>query len=157
MANERTSVDHVTKCEKMKGHDWLCENSICTTGSAIFTCYFHMLISHLPQAQVDRKHTLSIITQIKVMYLITMTILQILVYLDLWNNVGGLFFLSFCWSTRDHIGRSTRDSNPVMKSSAGGPKGYSGHRFRAPRAVTAELLTLHQHRSNNQYRMDNKF
>ena len=92
MANERTSLDHVTKCEKMKGHDWLCENSICTTGSAIFTCYFHMLISHLPQAQVDRKHTLSIITQIKVMYLITLTILQILVYLDLWNNVGGLFF-----------------------------------------------------------------
>ena len=92
MANERTSLDHVTKCEKMKGHDWLCENSICTTECAIFTCYFHMLISHLPQAQVDGKHTLSIITQIKVMYLITMTILQILVYLDLWNNVGGLFF-----------------------------------------------------------------
>ena len=32
---------------------------------------------------------------------------------------SGYFFLSSCWSTRDHIGRSTGNSNPVMTSSAG--------------------------------------
>ena len=42
------------------------------------------------------------------------------------------FFLSSYWSTRDHIGRSTRNSNPVMTSSAGGTKGCSDHKFRAP-------------------------
>ena len=31
-------------------------------------------------------------------------------------------------------------------------KGCSDHRFRAPPACTAQLLTLHQHRANNQYR-----
>ena len=51
-----------------------------------------------------------------------------------------------------HIGRSTRNSNPVMTSSAGGAKGCSDHRFRAPPAYTAQLLTLYQHRANNQYR-----
>ena len=29
-------------------------------------------------------------------------------------------------------------------------KGCSDHRFRAPLAYTAQLLTLHQHRANNQ-------
>ena len=32
-----------------------------------------------------------------------------------------------------------------------GAKGCSDHRFRAPPAYTAQLLTLHQHRANNQY------
>ena len=45
---------------------------------------------------------------------------------------GKLF--SFCWPTRDHIGRSTRNSNPVMTSSAGGAKGCADHRFCAPPA-----------------------
>ena len=53
-------------------------------------------------------------------------------------------------------GRSTRYSNPVMKFSAGGAKGCSDHRFRAPPAYTAQLLTLHQHRANNQYRTANQ-
>ena len=66
------------------------------------------------------------------------------------------FFLSSCWSTRDHIGRSTRSSNPDMTSSTGGAKGCSDHRFRAPPAFTAQLLTLHQHRANNQYRTANQ-
>ena len=62
------------------------------------------------------------------------------------------FFVSSCWPTSDHIRRSTRNSNPVMTSSAGGAKGCSDHRFRAPPAgYTAQLLTLHQHRANNQW------
>ena len=67
-----------------------------------------------------------------------------------------LFFLSSCSSTRDHIGRSTRNSSLVMTSSAGGTKGCSDHRFHASPAYTAQLLTLHQHRANNQYRMANQ-
>ena len=67
--------------------------------------------------------------------------------IDWWH-----FFLLSCWSTRDHIRRSTRNSNPVMTSS----KGCSDHRFRAPPAYTAQLLTLHQHRANNQYRTANQ-
>ena len=65
-------------------------------------------------------------------------------------------FLLSCWSTRDHIRRSTRNSNPVMTSSAGGAKGCSDHRFRASPAYTAQLQTLHQHRANNQYRTANQ-
>ena len=61
-----------------------------------------------------------------------------------------IFFKS-CWPTRDHIGRSTRNSNPVTTSSAGGTKGCSDHRFRAPPACTAQLLTLYRHKANNQY------
>ena len=57
-------------------------------------------------------------------------------------------FCRSCWPTRDHIGRSTRNSNPVMTSS--GPKGWSDHRCRAPLTYTAQLLTLHLHRANNQ-------
>ena len=37
-----------------------------------------------------------------------------------------------------------------------GVKGCLGHRFRAPPAYTARLLTLHQHRANNQYRTANQ-
>ena len=37
-----------------------------------------------------------------------------------------------------------------------GARGYSDHRFRAPLAYTAQLLNLHQHRANNQYRMANQ-
>ena len=52
----------------------------------------------------------------------------------------------------DHIGRSTRNSNPFMISSTDGAKCCSEHRFRAPLAgYTAQLLTLHQHRDNSQY------
>ena len=40
-----------------------------------------------------------------------------------------------------------------MTSSAGGAKGCSDHRFHAPPAYTAKLLTLRQHGSNYQYRM----
>ena len=69
-----------------------------------------------------------------------------------------LFFQVFssCWTARGHMGRSTKNSNPVMTSSAGDAKGYLDHRFRAPPAYTAQLLTLHQHRANNQYRTANK-
>ena len=35
-------------------------------------------------------------------------------------------------------------------------KGYLDHRFRAAPANFAQLLTLHQHRDNNQYRMANQ-
>ena len=38
-----------------------------------------------------------------------------------------------------------------------GAKGYSDHSgFRAPPTYTAQLLTLHQHRANNQYKMANE-
>ena len=43
-----------------------------------------------------------------------------------------------------------RDFQPSLTSSAGGAKGCSDHRFRAPPAYTAQLPTLHQHRANNQ-------
>ena len=43
-----------------------------------------------------------------------------------------------------------RDFQPSLTSSAGGAKGCSDHRFRAPLAYTAQLPTLHQHRANNQ-------
>ena len=66
------------------------------------------------------------------------------------------FFLLSCWSTRDYIGRSTRNSNPVMTSSAGGAKDWPDHRFHAPPAYIAQLLTLHQHRANSQYRTANQ-
>ena len=56
-----------------------------------------------------------------------------------------------CWPTRDHIEWSIRNSNPVMTSSKGGAKGFLDHRFHASSAYTAQLLTFHRHRANNQY------
>ena len=55
-----------------------------------------------------------------------------------------------------HIERSIRNSNSVMTSSAGGVKGCSDHRFRVSPTYTAQLLTLHKHRTNNQYRTANQ-
>ena len=54
-----------------------------------------------------------------------------------------IFFVSSCWPTRDWIGRSTGNYNPVTTSSAGGAKGCSDHRFceRTP--------SLHCHSSAN--------
>ena len=49
-----------------------------------------------------------------------------------------------------------RDLQPSLTSSAGGAKGWSDQRFRAPPAFTAQLLSMHQHRANNQYRMANQ-
>ena len=49
-----------------------------------------------------------------------------------------------------------RDFQPSLTSSAGGAKGCSEHRFRAPPAYTAQLPTLHQRRANNQYRTANQ-
>ena len=49
-----------------------------------------------------------------------------------------------------------RDFQPSSTSFAGGAKGWSDHRFRAPTAYTAQLLTLHQHRASNQCRMANQ-
>ena len=46
-----------------------------------------------------------------------------------------------------------RDFQPSLTSSAGGVKSFSDHKFCAPPTYTAQLLTLHQHRANNQYRM----
>ena len=58
---------------------------------------------------------------------------------------------------KDPMKRSTGNSNPVVTSSAGGVKGCSDYRFRAPPTYTAQLLILHQHRANNQYRKANQF
>ena len=52
--------------------------------------------------------------------------------------------------------RSTRNSYPVTASFTGGAKGCSDHKFHAPPAYTAQLLTLPQHRANNQYRTANQ-
>ena len=49
-----------------------------------------------------------------------------------------------------------RDFQPSLTSSAGGAKGCSDHRFRAPPAYTAQLLSMPQHRTNNQYRTANQ-
>ena len=49
-----------------------------------------------------------------------------------------------------------QDFQPSLTASAGGAKGCSDHRFRAPPAYTAQLPTLHQHRANNQYRTVNQ-
>ena len=57
---------------------------------------------------------------------------------------------------RGQIGRSTRNSNPAMTSSAGGAKGCSDHRFDAPPAYTVYLLALHEHSANNKYRTANQ-
>ena len=65
-------------------------------------------------------------------------------------------FFSSRWPTRGHIGRSNRNSHPVITFSAGGAKGCSDHRFHASLAYTVKLLTLLQHRANNQYRMANQ-
>ena len=60
---------------------------------------------------------------------------------DFWK----LFFLSSCWSTRDHIGRPTRNSNP-----SGIFRRWCQGLFRPKVPWTAQLLTLHQHRANSQ-------
>ena len=49
-----------------------------------------------------------------------------------------------------------QDFQSSLTSSAGGTKGCSDHRFRAPPAYTAQLPTLHQQRANNQYRTANQ-
>ena len=68
------------------------------------------------------------------------------------------FFVSSCWPTRDHIGSSNRNSNPVMTSSTGPvPRVVqtTGSVHATP-TYTAQLLALHQHRANNQYRTANQ-
>ena len=67
-----------------------------------------------------------------------------------------LCLFSSCWPSRYHIGRSTGISNAIMTSSTCGAKGWSDHRFCVPPAYTAQLLTLHQNRANNQYRTANQ-
>ena len=49
-----------------------------------------------------------------------------------------------------------RDFQPSLTSSVGGAKGCSDHMFRVPPAYTAQLLALHEHRANNQYRAANQ-
>ena len=63
-------------------------------------------------------------------------------------NVPRFFFILLT-----HVGSHRevyRDFQPSWTSSAGGAKGWSDHRFCAPPAYTAQLLTLHQHRASNQ-------
>ena len=61
-----------------------------------------------------------------------------------------------CTSTMGSHREVYRDFQTSLTSSAGGAKGWSEHRFRVPPAYTAQLLTLHQHRANNQYRTANQ-
>ena len=65
-----------------------------------------------------------------------------------------LFFFFYPADPRGITSREVdRDFQPSLTSSAGVARGCSDHRFRAPPAYTAsQLLTLHQHRANNQYR-----
>ena len=46
--------------------------------------------------------------------------------------------------------------NPVITLSAGGATDCSDNRSCAPPVYTAKLLTLHEHRANNQYRTANQ-
>ena len=71
------------------------------------------------------------------------------------STVQTIFFILLT-NKGSYSGRSNRNSNPVMTSPAGGVKGCSDHRFRAPLAYTAHLPTLNQHRANNQYRTANQ-
>ena len=63
------------------------------------------------------------------------------------------FFVSSCWSTRDHLGKSTGISNPAGQCPQVKPRVVkticSVHTLPA---YTAQLLTLHQQRANKQYR-----
>ena len=52
-------------------------------------------------------------------------------------------FFQSCWPHWEVY----RNFQPSLTSSSGGAKGFSDHRFRAPPAYTAQLLTLHQHRA----------
>ena len=49
------------------------------------------------------------------------------------------------WSHRE----AYRDFHPSLTMSEGVAKGCLDHRFRAPPAYAAQLLTRHQHRANN--------
>ena len=69
---------------------------------------------------------------------------------------AGIFF-SFILRIHEGSHREIyRDFQPSLTSSTGGAKGWSDHKFCAPRAYTAQLLTLHPHRANNQYRTANQ-
>ena len=69
-----------------------------------------------------------------------------------------IFFLLF--HPADPRGITSRevyqDFQPNLTSSAGGAKSCLDHRFCAPLDHTAQLLTLHQLRANNQYRTANQ-
>ena len=60
------------------------------------------------------------------------------------------------WSTRGHIRRSAKNSNPDMTLSESGARGCLDHRLRILPTYTAQLLSLHQQRTNNQYRTANQ-
>ena len=52
-----------------------------------------------------------------------------------------IFFVSSCWPSRGHMGRSTGNSNPVMTLPAGSAKGNClDHRFRVPPAASRQHL-----------------
>ena len=74
---------------------------------------------------------------------------------DTFFPVGILFFSILLTHEGSHR-EAYRDFQPSLTSSAGGAKGFSDHRFHAPPAYPAQLLTLHQHRANNQYRTANQ-
>ena len=62
-------------------------------------------------------------------------------------------FVSSCWLTRSHIERFPTQLDIFRRS---GDKGCFDNRSLAPPADTVQLVTLHRHRANNQYRMANK-
>ena len=62
--------------------------------------------------------------------------------LSILNKYFGYCFFSILLTHEGSHREAYRDFQPSLTSSAGGAKGYSGH--------TAQLLTLHQHRANNQ-------
>ena len=53
------------------------------------------------------------------------------------------FFFSILLTHKGSHREVYRDFQPSLTTSAGGAKGLSDHRFRAPPAYTAQLLTLH--------------
>ena len=65
-----------------------------------------------------------------------------------------LFFQS-CWPTRDHIGRSTRNSNPAWHLPQVVPRVVQTTGSVHPQP-TLPNWALHQHKTNNQYRTANQ-
>ena len=74
---------------------------------------------------------------------------------EMWCNLWK-YFLKILLTHEGSHREVYRNFQPSLTSSAGGAKGQSDHRFRAPPTYTAQLLTLHQHRANNHYKTANQ-
>ena len=77
-------------------------------------------------------------------------------YFHLDNWLWSLYIIFILPTQEGSHNKVYREFHPVMTSSAGGAKGCLDHRLREPPVYPVQLLTLHQHRANNQYRTANQ-